>query len=229
MATGILSEGQIAPATRSILRRQRNALVLQGLVTDVDVAGRVVTSRFHDKISRTPYDFLVVAAGAGQSYFGRDDFATFAPGMKTLDDALELRGRIFSAFELAELEEDPRVRERLLTFVVVGAGPTGVEMAGQIRELASTTLAGNFRFIDPGSARVLLVDGASQVLPAFGDKLGAITRRELTKLGVEVRLGVMVTDLDATGVELTGADGTVERIESVCKVWACLLYTSRCV
>lgn len=220
MATGILSEGQIAPATRSILRRQRNALVLQGLVTDVDVAGRVVTSRFHDKISRTPYDFLVVAAGAGQSYFGRDDFATFAPGMKTLDDALELRGRIFSAFELAELEEDPRVRERLLTFVVVGAGPTGVEMAGQIRELASTTLAGNFRFIDPGSARVLLVDGASQVLPAFGDKLGAITRRELTKLGVEVRLGVMVTDLDATGVELTGADGTVERIESVCKVWA---------
>ena len=220
VATGILSEGQIAPATRSILRRQRNALVLQGLVTDVDVAGRVVTSRFHDKISRTPYDFLVVAAGAGQSYFGRDDFATFAPGMKTLDDALELRGRIFSAFELAELEEDPRVRERLLTFVVVGAGPTGVEMAGQIRELASTTLAGNFRFIDPGSARVLLVDGASQVLPAFGDKLGAITRRELTKLGVEVRLGVMVTDLDATGVELTGADGTVERIESVCKVWA---------
>lgn len=220
VATGILSEGQIAPATRSILRRQRNATVLQGLVTDIDVAERVVTSRFHDKQTRTPYDFLILAAGAGQSYFGRDDFATYAPGMKTLDDALELRSRIFGAFELAELEEDPAARARLLTFVVVGAGPTGVEMAGQIRELASTTLAGNFRNIDPGTARVLLVDGAAQVLPAFGDKLGAITRRELTKLGVEVRLGVMVTDLDATGVELTSKDGTVERIESLCKVWA---------
>ena len=220
VATGILSEGQIAPATRSVLRRQRNATVLQGLVTSIDVAARTVTSRFHDKETVTSYDALVLAAGAGQSYFGNDHFATYAPGMKTLDDALELRSRIFGAFELAELEDDPVARQRLLTFVVVGAGPTGVEMAGQIRELASTTLAGNFRRIDPGSARVLLVDGASQVLPAFGDRLGKVTQKELAKLGVEVRLGVLVTDVDATGVVLKGKDGGTERIESVCKVWA---------
>ncbi|QQS00086.1 MAG: NAD(P)/FAD-dependent oxidoreductase [Austwickia sp.] len=220
VATGILSEGQIAPATRQVLRRQRNATVLQGLVTDIDVAGRTVTSRFHDKETTTPYDYLVLAAGAGQSYFGHDEFATYAPGMKTLDDALELRSRIFGAFELAELEEDTAARERLLTFVVVGAGPTGVEMAGQIRELASKTLAGNFRHIDPASARVLLVDGAAQVLPAFGDRLGKITQSELAKLGVEVQLGVLVTEVDATGVVLRHQDGRTERIESVCKVWA---------
>ncbi|MBW3086599.1 NADH dehydrogenase [Austwickia sp. TVS 96-490-7B] len=220
VATGILSEGQIAPATRGILRRQRNASVLQGLVTEIDVDAHTVTSRFHDKETRTSYDHLVLAAGAGQSYFGNDHFATYAPGMKTLDDALELRSRIFGAFEQAELEEDPALRERLLTFVVVGAGPTGVEMAGQIRELASTTLTGNFRRIDPARARVLLVDGASQVLPAFGDRLGAVTQRELHQLGVEVRLSVMVTDVDATGVVIQDRDGNRERIESVCKVWA---------
>ncbi len=220
VATGILSEGMIAPATRQVLKRHRNTTVLQGLVTEIEVADKVVVSRFHDKVTRTPYDYLILAAGAGQSYFGHDEFATYAPGMKTLDDALELRSRIFGAFELAELEDDPEVRQRLMTFVVVGAGPTGVEMAGQIRELASKTLAGNFRRIDPGSARVLLVDGAPQVLTAFGDKLGTITQRELEKLGVEVRLGVMVTDVDLGSVELTAKDGTVERIGSVCKVWA---------
>ncbi|WP_116114198.1 NAD(P)/FAD-dependent oxidoreductase [Austwickia chelonae] len=220
VATGILSEGQIAPPTRAILRRQRNATVLHGLVTEIDVENRVVSSRFHDKETRTPYDVLILAAGAGQSYFGNDHFATYAPGMKTLDDALELRSRIFGAFEQAELEEDPEVRERLMTFVVVGAGPTGVEMAGQIRELASTTLAGNFRRINPSDARVLLVDGAAQVLPTFGDRLGQVTRKELEKLGVQVQLGVMVTDVDATGVVVKHQDGRLERIESICKVWA---------
>lgn len=220
VATGILSEGQIAPSTRAILRRQRNATVMQGLVTSIDVASKTVHSRFHDKETTTTYDDLILAVGAGQSYFGNDHFATYAPGMKTLDDALELRSRIFGAFEMAELEEDPERRAALLTFVVVGAGPTGVEMAGQIRELASTTLAGNFRRIDPRDARVVLVDGAAQVLPSFGDALGAVTAKELQGLGVEVRLGVMVTDVDADGVVLKDQDGGSERIDSMCKVWA---------
>ena len=220
VATGILSEGQIAPATRAVLHRHRRVTVLQGLVTGIDLKAREVTSRYHDAVRRTPYDSLILAAGAGQSYFGHDEFATYAPGMKTLDDALELRARILGAFERAELEEDPQRRQRLLTFVVVGAGPTGVEMAGQIRELASRTLARNFRRIDPGQARVVLVDGASQVLAAFGDRLGQITHRELERLGVEVRLGAQVTDVDADGVVIRGSDGAQERMECACKVWA---------
>ncbi|MDN6567074.1 MAG: NAD(P)/FAD-dependent oxidoreductase [Actinomyces sp.] len=220
VATGILSEGEIAPATREILRDQRNARVLLGLVEDIDTDARVVHWRNHNRLEETPYDTLVVAAGAGQSYFGNDHFATFAPGMKTIDDALELRARIFGAFELAELEQDPdRVRE-LLTFVVVGAGPTGVEMAGQIRELASKTLRGEFRSIDPAQARVLLLDGAPLPLPVFGRKLGKRTQLALEALGVEVRTSTLVTDMDAESVTVRDAEGTIERIPSVCKVWA---------
>lgn len=220
VATGILSEGEIAPATREILRDQRNARVLLGLVEDIDTDARVVHWRNHNRLEETPYDTLVVAAGAGQSYFGNDHFATFAPGMKTIDDALELRARIFGAFELAELEKDPdRVRE-LLTFVVVGAGPTGVEMAGQIRELASKTLRGEFRSIDPAQARVLLLDGAPLPLPVFGRKLGKRTQQALEGLGVEVRTSTLVTDMDAESVTVRDAEGTIERIPSVCKVWA---------
>ena len=136
VATGILSEGDIAPTTREILRDQKNVTVLQALVEEIDVETRTIKWRNHNKHERTEYDTLIVAAGAGQSYFGNDHFAVFAPGMKTIDDALELRARIFGAFELAEIETDPAAVEKLLTFVVVGAGPTGVEMAGQIRELA---------------------------------------------------------------------------------------------
>ena len=220
VATGILSEGEIAPPTREILRRQRNARVLQGLVTDIDLENKTVTARFHDKENVVSYDSLIVAAGAGQSYFGNDQFATFAPGMKSIDDALELRSRIFGAFELAELEEDLENRRRLLTFVVVGAGPTGVEMAGQIRELANTTLSHEFRRIDSRDARVILLDAAPSVLGAFGDRLGGMAKKELERMGVEVRLNAMVTDVDDTGLVVKLKDGTTQRIESACKVWA---------
>src|SRR3954464_13042845 len=163
VATGILSEGEIAPATREVLRRQQNARVVLGEVTDIDLDARTVTSTVLGRTTVHPYDELIVAAGAGQSYFGNDQFAEFAPGMKSIDDALELRGRIFGAFGLAELATDPAEIDRLLTFVVVGAGPTGVEMAGQIAELAHRTLRRDFRNIDPTSARVILLDAAPQV------------------------------------------------------------------
>jgi NADH:ubiquinone reductase (H+-translocating) len=220
VATGILSEGEIAPSTREILRRQANATVLLGTVTDIDVSARTVTSTLLDRATVTGYDHLVVAAGAGQSYFGHDEFATFAPGMKSIDDALELRGRIFGSFEWAELSDDPAEVERALTFVVVGAGPTGVEMAGQIAELAHRTLRRDFRRIDPTRARVVLLDGAPQVLPSFGDQLGERARRRLSQIGVEVQLGTKVVGVDATGVAVEGADGVRRRIESLCKVWA---------
>lgn len=220
VATGILSEGDIAPTTREILKRQKNARVLQALVEDIDVDKRIVTWRNHNEVRETPYDTLIVAAGAGQSYFGNDHYAVFAPGLKTIDDALELRARIFDSFEKAEIAEDPDEIERLLTFVVIGAGPTGVEMAGQIRELASHTLANEFRAIEPRTARVLLVDGADLPLPAFGEKLGDVTRRELERLGVEVRTGALVTGLDHDTVTLRHRDGSSETIRSNCKVWA---------
>lgn len=220
VATGILSEGEIAPSTREILRSQRNVTVLQGLVEDIDTDSRTVHWRNHNRSEHTSYDTLVVAAGAGQSYFGNDHFATFAPGMKSIDDALELRARIFGAFELAELETDEAEIDKLLTFVVVGAGPTGVEMAGQIRELASHTLRKEFRTFDPRRARVVLLDGADQPLPPFGKELGERTRRALEDLGVEVRTSTVVTDVDDSSVTVRTAQGTTERIESVCKVWA---------
>ena len=220
VATGILSEGDIAPTTREILRGQKNVTVLQALVEEIDVEARVVKWRNHNKHEQTEYDTLIVAAGAGQSYFGNDHFAVFAPGMKTIDDALELRARIFGAFELAEIETDPTAVEKLLTFVVVGAGPTGVEMAGQIRELASHTLKGEFRNIDPTKARVILVDGAEHPLPPFGEELGIKTEEALAKLGVEMKMNAFVTGVDSEGVTLKYKSGEEERIESVCKVWA---------
>lgn len=220
VATGILSPGEIAPPTREVLRRQRNARVIQGLVTDVDLDAKTVTSRFHEKKTVLHYDSLIVAAGAGQSYFGNDHFATYAPGMKTIDDALELRSRIFGAFELAETEDDLESRRRLLTFVVVGAGPTGVEMAGQIRELANTTLAREFRTIDSRDARVILLDGAPGVLGTFGDRLGGKAKAELEAMGVEVLLNALVVDVDHSGLVVEMKDGSTARIEAACKVWA---------
>ncbi len=220
VATGILSQGEIAPPTREILADQRNARVILGDVTEIDLARKVIVSQVLGRETVTPYDSLIVAAGAGQSYFGNDQFAQFAPGMKSIDDALELRGRIFGAFELAELAETDEEIERLLTFVIVGAGPTGVEMAGQIAELAHHTLRKDFRRINTHDARIILVDAANQVLPPFGAKLGAATRRSLEKRGVEVRLGEMVTDVDERGLVVQAKDGTQTRIESVTKVWA---------
>jgi NADH dehydrogenase len=220
VATGILSEGEIAPATREVLARQKNARVLLGNVTDIDLGARTVTSRVLDRDTVTPYDTLIVAAGAGQSYFGNDHFAQYAPGMKSIDDALELRGRIFGSFEWAELASTPKEVQRLMTFVVVGAGPTGVEMAGQIAELSRRTLRRDFRKIDTSRARIVLLDAAPTVLGAFGDHLGAKAAERLEKIGVEVQLGAKVVGVDATGIDVEDADGTQRRIESVCKVWA---------
>ncbi len=220
VATGILSPGEIAPPTREILADQKNARVILGTVTDIDLANRVVTSHIGGRVTNTPYDSLIVAAGAGQSYFGNDHFSEFAPGMKSVDDALELRGRIFGAFELAELAETDEEIDRFLTFVVVGAGPTGVEMAGQIAELAHRTLRHDFRRINTRDARVILVDAAPQVLPPFGAKLGEVAKQSLEKHGVDVILGAMVTELDERGLTIQFKDGTTKRIDSACKVWA---------
>ncbi len=221
VATGILSEGEIAPPTREVLSSQQNAQVLLGEVTDIDLERKLVTSSVLGRPTVTPYDSLLVAAGAAQSYFGNDHFAEYAPGMKSIDDALELRGRIFGAFEMAELGASRGDDvDHHLTFVVVGAGPTGVEMAGQIAELSRRTLRKDFRAIQTHTARVILVDAASQVLPPFGARLGAATQKELEKLGVEVLLGAMVTDVDERGIEVTYKDGRTERINAVTKIWA---------
>src|SRR3954447_21940963 len=220
VATGILSQGEIAPPTREVLADQKNARVILGEVTDIDLERRVVVSHVLARQHETPYDTLIVAAGAGQSYFGNDHFAEYAPGMKSIDDALELRGRIFGAFELAEISEDPEEIRRLLTFVVVGAGPTGVEMAGQIAELAHRTLAHDFRKINTRDARIILLDAAPQVLPPFGAKLGEKTKKALEGLGVEVQLGAMVVDVDEWGIDVQEKDGTRRRIEASTKVWA---------
>lgn len=221
VATGILSEGEIAPPTREVLSGQTNAQVLLGEVTDVDLTARTVTSHVLGRETVSEYDSLIVAAGAAQSYFGNDHFSEYAPGMKSIDDALELRGRIFGAFEMAELGANRGDDiDHLLTFVVVGAGPTGVEMAGQIAELAHRTLKRDFRAINTREARVILLDAAPQVLPPFGQKLGEKAKAELEKLGVEVILGAMVTDVDERGIEMKFKDGRVERIKTVTKIWA---------
>src|SRR5246127_383321 len=220
VATGILSEGEIAPTTRLILRKQKNVKVLLGDVEEIDLAAQTVRSRLMDMHTVIPFDSLIVAAGAQQSYFGNDHFATYAPGMKSIDDALELRGRILGAFEAAEVTTDPAERQRRLTFVVVGAGPTGVELAGQIAELAERTLAGAFRTIKPTDCRVILLDAAPAVLPPMGKKLGLKAQRRLEKMDVEIQLNAMVTNVDYRGITIKDKAGAERRIESACKVWA---------
>jgi NADH dehydrogenase len=220
VATGILSEGEIAPATREVLRRQKNASVVLGEVVDIDLTARTVTSVSALGNTVTPYDSLIVAAGSTGSYFGNDHFAEHAPGLKSIDDALELRGRIFGAFELAELSDQPAQVDRLLTFAVIGAGPTGVEMAGQIVELSRRALPGDFRSIDPRTARVILIDGADAVLGSFGGKLSDKAAAHMKEMGIEVQLGALVVDVDATGLVVKDRDGTHRRIEAVTKIWA---------
>jgi NADH:ubiquinone reductase (H+-translocating) len=224
VATGILSVGEIAPATRIILRKQKNTEVLLGDVVAIDLTKKTVTSKLMDWERVTPFDSLIVAAGAQQSYFGNDHFEAFAPGMKTVDDALELRGRILGAFEAAEVTTSEAERKRRLTFVVVGAGPTGVEVVGQIAELADRTLTGAFRAIDPAEARVILVEAAPAVLPPMGPKLGLKAQRRLEKMGVEVKLNTMVTDVDYMGLTVKEKDGEdfgeEYRIECAVKVWS---------
>jgi NADH dehydrogenase len=220
VATGVLSEGDIAPPIRDVLRRQPNARVRLGEVVDVDLATRELTLDTIGTRSRLRYDSLIVAAGAAQSYFGHDEFAVHAPGMKTIDDALELRGRIFGAFEMAELEADSARRDAWLTFVVVGAGPTGVELAGQIAELSRRAPKGNYRTFDPAEARVVLVEAADKVLAPFPAPLQHRAQRDLERLGVDVRLRTMVTGVDATGLDVAPEGRSTGRIEARTKIWA---------
>jgi NADH dehydrogenase len=220
LATGILSSGEIAPPIRDVLRRERATRVLLGDVVGIDADRRSLGVRTLASQWEIGYDSLIVATGAAQSYFGHDEFAAAAPGLKTLDDALEIRARIFGAFELAEREPDPAQRSGLMTFVVIGAGPTGVEMAGQIAELSHRALGHNFRSIDPRCARVLLLDGGPQLLAAFPQSLQRRAVRDLERLGVEIHLGVRVTGVDSDGVETSSEDPMLQRIPAAVKVWA---------
>ena len=221
VATGMISAGEIAPSTRQLLRGQDNAHFVNGEVTDINIEDQTVTAEL-DGFSRTfAYDSLVVAAGAGQSYFGNDHFAEFAPGMKTLDDALELRSRIVSAFEKAEFVDDPVERESLLTFIIVGAGPTGVELTGQIAELANRTLRDQYSNYGTTSAKIYLLDGAPQVLPPFGKRLGRKAQRSLERLGVDVRLNAMVTDVTEDAVTYKNMKNEdVVTLEGATKIWS---------
>ena len=200
VATAGLSPADIASPIRSILSGQRNAKVMLAEVSGVDLARKEVITDGR----RIPYDYLVLATGARHAYFGHDDWAAFAPGLKTIDDATYLRRRILLAFERAENEDDAEERRRLMTFVVIGGGPTGVEMAGAIAELAKRALAADFRSIDPRCARIILVEAAPRVLTPFTEELSETARRSLEQLGVEVRLGEAVTDCSCEGVRLGG-------------------------
>jgi NADH dehydrogenase len=216
VATGGLSPGDITSALRWILRRQRNTSVWLGDVTEVDAEAR--TLRLADGAS-VPYDILVAATGSTQHYFGKDDWESAAPGLKTVEDATEIRRRVLTAFEAAERNPDRALEDGWLTFVIVGGGPTGVELAGAIAELANHTLRADFRSIDPRRATVLLVEGADRVLPPYPPPLSQAARRSLEQLGVEVRTGITVTDIGPDHVML-GGEGTSEKIATRTVLWA---------
>jgi NADH dehydrogenase len=211
VATAALSPAHIAVALRRVLRHQRNLSVVMAEAVAVDLSRKRVELRD----GALEYDYLILASGATHSYFGHDDWAAFAPGLKTLDDALEIRRRMLLVYEAAERETDPARREALLTFVVVGGGPTGVELAGALAEIARHVLLRDFRRIDPASARVVLVEAGPRLLPAFPQDLSEAALRRLEEMGVQVRLGSAVTGIDSGGVML-GA----ERTESRCVLWA---------
>ncbi|MFO1035745.1 MAG: NAD(P)/FAD-dependent oxidoreductase [Geminicoccaceae bacterium] len=197
VATAALSPADIAWPIRSILRRQKNVEVQLGRVTGVDRNSREVLV---EDGRRIPFDYLVLATGARHSYFGHDEWEQFAPGLKKIDDATLIRQQVLMAFERAEVTDDVELRRRLLTFVIVGGGPTGVEMAGAIAELARHALAEDFRRIDPADARIILIESGRRLLAAFPPELSEITKTSLAKLGVEVRVGTLVTRCDAAGV-----------------------------
>ena len=218
VATAGLSAPAIAAPVRHLFRKQANVTTLLGEVIAIDAVSRQVQLKDGPAL---PYDHLIVAAGATHSYFGRDDWAPFAPGLKTLDDAFEIRRRILLAYEAAEKEPDAERRAAWLTFVVIGGGPTGVEMAGTLAEIARHTLPGEFRRIDPASARILLLEGGSRVLQAMPEDLSQRAREQLEKLGVEVRLDARVTGIDSGSVEVKpAAGGESYTISTRCVVWA---------
>jgi NADH:quinone reductase (non-electrogenic) len=215
VATSALAPGQIGSPIRNILRKQSNTTVILGEVTGLDREKKCIFVDGADR-SRVPvsYDFLVLSTGVTHSYFGHDEFAAHAPGLKTLADGVAIRNKVLQTFEQAEAEEDPSHHRDLLTFVLVGAGPTGVEMAGAIAILIRTSLKSEFRRIDPTAARIVLLDMAPRVLGTFSEKLSAAARRRLEDLGVEVRLGHAVDQIDADGVVVAG-----ERIFSKTVIW----------
>jgi len=221
VATGILSEGQIAPAVRDVLRHHPSLSVVLGEVDAMDAAAHTVTATELGGTRTTfSYDSLIVAGGAVTSYFGHDEFRAAACGMKTLDDALYLRGEIFGAFERAEQEEDEDRRRALMTFMVIGGGPSGVEMAGQLKELSRRALQHNYRRIDPRTTRVVLVEGGERLLAAMGERVSRLTARDLGRMGVEIHLGAMVTGFGDDDVEVTKSDGTHVGVAAATKVWA---------
>jgi NADH:ubiquinone reductase (H+-translocating) len=215
VATSVLAPGQIASPIRSLLARQANTSVILGDVTGVDTASKQVIVDAGEKVGlRISYDYLILATGASHSYFGHDEFAAFAPGLKSLSDAEALRNHILEAFEKAETEENPDRRQALMTFVMVGAGPTGVEMASAIAILVRTTLRSDFRRIDPKSARIVLIDMGARPLATFSEKLSEAARQRLMSLGIEVRLGKAVQTIDEEGVVIGD-----EKIRAKTVVW----------
>jgi NADH:ubiquinone reductase (H+-translocating) len=221
VAAGVLSPDEIAPPLRGILRDQRNARVVMGEVGGFDLGAREVLL---DRVAgggegSIPYDTLIVAAGARHSYFGHDEWEASAPGLKSVEDALEIRRRVLTAFEAAEAEPDPGRRAEWLTFVVVGGGPTGVEVAGQIAEIAHTTLRRDFRSIDPTTAAVLLVEAGGGVLRSFHPTLSERASTALAGLGVSVHPGCLVTDVDRESISIVDADGT-RRLGARTVIWA---------
>ena len=220
VATGILPEGLIAPAVRSVIGKQRNARALLAEVVGLDLRQRVVSAVAPDgRPIALRYDTLVVASGATHAYFGNDHWAEFAPGMKTLEDARHLRSHILSAFEMAELATDPAERAEYLTFVVVGAGPTGVELVGQVAELAHRVLPRDYRSVDTTEAVIQLVEAAPAVLGPFDPKLQRYTHERLERMGVRVRVNTMAVAMDDDSITVKGPDGE-ERIAARTKIWA---------
>ena len=223
VATGALSPGEIAYPLRAILKRHRRARVLLAEVSDIDLDRRELQLRSVDGVpapASVGYDTLIVSGGSQYSYFGHDEWSEHAAEVKSLESALTVRGRILGAFEAAEMERDPARRAPWLTFVVVGAGPTGVEMAGQIAELARHTLRGEFRSIDPRNGRILLVEAADRVLTSFPESLSRRAATSLERLGVTLLLGRTVVSVDRDGVTVQDHDGATERIASRTVVWA---------
>ena len=220
VATGILPAGLIAPALRSVTRKQANARVVLAGVEHLDLDGRVVHALAPDgQQLALPYDTLVVAAGGTDAYFGHEEWAQFAPGLKTLEDASRLRSHILGAFEMAELITDPAQRAAYLTFAVIGAGPTGVEMAGQIAELAHEALPREYRSVATTEAKILLIEAGPEVLAAFAPKLQRYSRRRLQRMGVDILLNTAARAMDQSSVTVRGPDGD-RRIAARTKIWA---------